>query len=247
MSDWFTIRATAGGTDVDIAGEITPADVPRFCAALPPGGSTIRLRVDSPGGDPSAAISIAQMLRSRPAPVLATVPRAALSAATLVLCGAARVTMAPSAIAMVHSPRLIADRPPPSEQARQAATAELGRIRERMLDVYAWRLRGGRAAIARMMDATTWLDPAEAVQLGLADEVAPAVPTAIAASFDVAALEALGEIPQRFRVAASALVTGGRLPTTASRGLDIEEIYRRFNQPVAEPFNALTYYQRGAR
>jgi enoyl-CoA hydratase/carnithine racemase len=113
-----------------------------------------------------------------------------------------------------------------------------------MLDVYGWRLKGGAEAIARLMDATTWLDPAEAVRCGLADQVGPAS-AGITARFDATAVAMLGEIPPRFRDLIAQLRDPRRalapLATTelyarrdAERKaslIDVTEIYRRLNTP----------------
>ena len=214
-SSWFTIKNEAGAVAVEIVGPIRAGDAPGFIAALPPSSTrTIRLHVSSLGGDPVAAATIAGALRSHPARVEARISRICASAATLLPCAANHVRIESDAAAMIHAPRMIPDDAAPPLTVRQLrkAAGELERIRDQMASIYGWRLKGGRDAIARLVDdeSGSWFDASECITLGLADAIAPA-DVKIAAHFDAADLARLGAVPVRFR---SLIATLGRRPSS---------------------------------
>lgn len=199
---WYQIKNQADVADVAIHGPIAAGGGHHFLAALPSSARTIRLAVASLGGDATSALQIAHGLKERRARgvrVEATITKIAASAATLPVCAAHHVQIAHDGAAMIHSPALV----PVSNDRRDAralrdAATALDGIKDQMLSVYAWRMKPTRAELSKMLDATTWMDPADSVRYGLADEITSAAP-AIAAHFDAADLTALGAIPTKFR------------------------------------------------
>jgi len=212
MTPWYTIRNHADVADVAITGPIEAPDARRFIAALPSNARTINLRISSLGGDPIAAMQIAAALRAHRARVEVTIAKIAASAATLPAMAGDRVRIAADAAVMIHAPRMIPDNAAPLTVRRlRAAAGELEGVRNQMATVYGWRLKGGNAAIGKLVDdeGGTWFDPAEAVRLGLADEVTPSA-SATAARFDSTAIASLGPPPARFAAFVASL--GGSAP-----------------------------------
>ena len=246
---WFTVRAqTPGIADVTITGTIAAGAAREFTATLPRSARIIRLTISSLGGDPGEALVIAQALRAHPARVEVTIQKIAASAATLPACAGNRVVIDASACAMLHNPHAVLDDTPPLDAPTLRAVADqLDRVKAQMLDVYGWRLKGGREAIAALMTATTWLDPAEAVARGLADEVRADVPSTVTAQVDLAALAALGPIPPRFAARIAELRTGSRHSLAPPPLRDPRDSWKASHERLdrrTPAFNVLEVYQR---
>jgi len=232
MTPWYTIRNRTDTADVEITGEIRLADAHRLIAGLPRNARTIRLRISSLGGDPVAGVQIANALRSHPARVEVTIAKIAASAATLPVMAGDHVRISADAAAMIHAPRMIVseDTPLTVRRLRQAAT-ELEGVQNSIARTYAWRLKRDAAAIARLVDADTetWLDPAECVAWGIADEVIPAAPAA-AARFAPSAIAALGRPPSRFAALVAALATTQRASASRAPVIDHAAVRRHWNR-----------------
>lgn len=130
----------------------------------------LQIRINSPGGSCFEGLAILNLLRAHPATVTVVVDGLAASAASLILAGADRRIMSPGTQAMVHDPWSSAFGCNVAELLKLAAT--LDSIGTGMAELYA-EAAGGTAEEwrARMIDET-WYTASEAVDAGLADEVA---------------------------------------------------------------------------
>lgn len=152
-----------------IGSEVTAQDV---AAALKDaaGVKTLRLYVDSPGGDLMAGKAIySQLLRfGQSATVVATVDGLAASACSFLIMAAGRIVMAPEATMMVHEAQAIAG-------GRAADLRALADVLEsetaNLVAIYARRTKRDPGDIAAMLAAETWMTAPEAVAAGFADEV----------------------------------------------------------------------------
>lgn len=249
MNDWFTIRAQSpGAADVAITGTIEPGTARAFLGSIPPDARTIRLSVSSLGGDAQDALTIARALRAHRARVEVAIHRIAASAATVIVSAGDRVTIDPAACTMLHNPHLVpTDGTPRDARALRAAAADLDRIKAQILDVYTWRLRHGREAIARLMDDTTWWNPAEAVAAGLADEVRSATTPTVPAHIEASAFAALGPIPPRFAALIAELRTGSRHSLAPPPARDPRDSWKasheRLDRRMPARFNVFDVYR----
>ena len=129
---------------------------------------TIHLRIDSPGGDVFAARAMKTALEQHKARVVAHVDGLAASAASFLMLGADEIEISDGAFVMIHNAWTIAigDR---HEMAKEVEV--LGKIDGAIAQDYA--RRGARSAeeFAALMDAETWLDAAEAEEIGLVDRI----------------------------------------------------------------------------
>lgn len=130
--------------------------------------STIRVRINSPGGDVFDGRAIANALRQHPATVIAQVDGLAASAATGIAMAADRVEMAPGSFFMIHNAWSLAI----GDRNDMLALAELlekvdGEIRAD----YAARTGASIEQITEWMDAETWFTAEEAQANGFADQV----------------------------------------------------------------------------
>lgn len=249
MTPWYQIRAsTSDVVDLAITGDIDASTAPAFLRSLPSTARTIRLYVASLGGDAAAALQIAQVLKGHPARVEVTLGPIAASAASLPPCCANHVTVASDTVVMIHAPRLVPnDKTPLTARRLRDAAGELGRVSNRMADVYAWRLKGGRAAAAKLVDDEqgVWLDARECISSGLADAIRAPTATKITAHFNPADLARLGQPPARFRDRIAALARSATAPGVGV--LDATKIYEHRNRPglsILEIYDA--FNRRGA-
>ena len=140
--------------------------------ALPESVKTLRLRVNSPGGDVSGAVAIANMLRdwgkADGRSVESSVEGLAASAASLVIQAGETVRIADNGLVMLHHPwtRALGN----ARELREAA-GELDTLtRSSIVPTYQWHSELSEDEILRLMDETTWMGADEAIENGFATE-----------------------------------------------------------------------------
>lgn len=139
-----------------------------FLRQLKEMSGTVHLRINSPGGEVFAARAIAQAMREYDGEIVAHVDGVAASAASLIAVSASRVVMGPGTFLMIHEAWtcLCGN----SGELRTVADL-LDKIDGTIAETYA--AKSGKPAedFVALMKAETWFTPAEAVEIGLADEV----------------------------------------------------------------------------
>jgi ATP-dependent Clp protease protease subunit len=133
------------------------------------GNRRAKVYINSPGGSFSAGVAIYNLLRRHRAGVDTFVDGLAGSIASVIFLAGQRRTMMANSMLMIH--RAIAStHGNVSDFSKMAAT--LDQHDEVLLDIYASFIEGkSRQEIAAMLDAETWLSPAEALALGLATDL----------------------------------------------------------------------------
>jgi ATP-dependent Clp endopeptidase proteolytic subunit ClpP len=139
---------------------------------------TIRLRINSLGGDVWEGFAIYEMLRAHPARVEAEIEGIAASMATVVAMAADRVSMAANADFMVHEPWTIVmggadDLAHEAEHIEQAAA--------NIASTYAARTGATPEQAREWMRAETWMTAEQAQERGFVDEILPRKERAAAA------------------------------------------------------------------
>lgn len=144
-----------------LLGEITPATYLAWVAALDVLGADdqIVVHVNCPGGSAFVALGLQRALADHPASVEVHVEGKAASAAGVVAMAGDRVVMAPAARLLVHEVLGDDDR-----------HVEL--LSNAIAGIYAGRAGGSTDEWRDRMRAETWYSADEAVEAGLADEVA---------------------------------------------------------------------------
>jgi ATP-dependent protease ClpP protease subunit len=159
--------------------------------------SSIRVRINSLGGDVLDALSIYNQLREHPARVEVDVCGIAASAATIVAMAGDVIRMADSAELMIHEPRFPVMVNVDSEKAKKAAE-RLDKEVGILAGIYARRTERSEEEIRDLMRAETWFTAAEARAAGLVDEItgggAGEEPSVEAS---VAALQRFRNVPER--------------------------------------------------
>jgi len=163
-------------------------------AKLPASVKSIRLHINSPGGDVFSAAAMANALREQSAKgrsVEAFVEGISASAATVVMMGADVITIADNALVMVHHPWSFAVGN--AKDFRKTAE-ELDKLTNTIVSAYQWHSALDEAALIALMDAETYMEADEAIANGFA--------TAKVEGLKAAALfprQALALVPEQFR------------------------------------------------
>jgi ATP-dependent protease ClpP protease subunit len=186
---WFRMRAAVNGVaQLDIFGDIGGYGInfPMFARQLEQlglgAGDTLKIRINSDGGDVYQGFAIYQALALHPARKEITVMGLAASMASVVFMAGDKRVMPANATLMIHNPvgQIIGQ----SEEII-AFGEGVGEMKNNIAAAYA-DASDGKLTLAKaikLMDRQSWVGSAEALRLGLATEVMPSVK--IAAKFDL--------------------------------------------------------------
>lgn len=174
------IRAIAGGDNVitmfdDIGedfwsgGGVTAKKVAAQLRAI--GDRPVEVQINSPGGDMFEGIGIYNVLREHPQDITVKVMGMAASAASLIAMAGDTIEIGVSSFLMIHNCWVMAM----GNRHDMAEVSDwLAPFDQAMVDLYALRTSQDSAAIAKMMDAETWLSGSVAIDKGFADALLPA-------------------------------------------------------------------------
>lgn len=193
--------------------------------ALPESVKTLRVHVNSPGGDPFDATAIANALRAQRQEegrtVEVTIEGLAASAATIVTSAGQPIRIADNAIVMIHDPFAVV-LGPAADMRKMADT--LDTIRDSIIATYRWVSDLSAEALSALMTAETWMDASEAVKNGFATEIIETVK--VSACFRPDVLARLGAIPEVFRPRVEALIAQPAPPPTPPPAASPAEVIR---------------------
>jgi ATP-dependent protease ClpP protease subunit len=170
--DWYRIEASAGSeADVWIYDEISWLGVQaeQFVRELNAvKASTIRLHINSPGGNVFDGSTIHNALRMHPAKVVTHIEGLAASIASYIALAGDEIVIADAAMVMIHDPWAITIGDADEHRKTQEV---LEKVAANMAEAYAARL-GVTAEDARgLMRSETWWTAREAVEVGFADAI----------------------------------------------------------------------------
>lgn len=160
----LTINGTIA-EDSWVDDEVTPQV---FQDELSQGKGPIDLWLNSPGGDCVAASRIYTMLMNYPDDVNVKIDGIAASAASVIAMAGTKVSMAPTAMIMIHNPLTIVGGQ--KEDLDQAAQM-LAETKESIINAYELKTNLPREKISSMMDDKTWMNVNKAIELGFADNM----------------------------------------------------------------------------
>lgn len=195
--------------------EVTPKQFNEDLAALGDIKS-LKLRINSPGGDVFAAAAIHNALKNHPATVTAYVDGLAASAASVVAMAGDKVVMPKTAMMMIHNPSMIAWGD--AREMRDAAEI-LDKVRDTIIAAYEAKTGLDRAKLINLMNSETWMTANEAEEMGFADEVDEQ--TAVNASLrgNLVIVNGLGFELDRFKTIPAAFAQGRKeVPSMATAG-----------------------------
>ena len=176
MKSWFDIQNKADAATVYIHDEIGGwgINARQFIQALDAQGERpIRLHINSPGGSVFDALAIFNHLKGRD--VTVHIDGIAASAASIIAMAGSRILMPENTFMMIHDPWGAAVGN--AGDMREMADI-LERIGHALIATYAARTGLPEEELTRMLAEETWLEAAQAVELGFADELLPALEVA---------------------------------------------------------------------
>lgn len=147
---------------------VSASDFAAALGALPPVDS-LRLHINSPGGEVFEGVAIHSLLTAFPAPVTVVVDSLAASAASFVAMAGDTIEMTPYAQMMIHDAWGYAVGN--AADMRDLAN-RLDHLSDTSAQMYADRAGGDVATWRAAMQAETWFSAQEAVDAGLADRIA---------------------------------------------------------------------------
>lgn len=202
---WYFLRASGDVeqrvTEVYVYGEIggwgiTASQLLQELLALDDGVSPIVVAFNSGGGDLFEGLAMHNALSRLGERCTARVDALAASAASIAACGAHRVVIAANAMLMIHNPWT--HNSGDADTFRRVADI-LDQTLEAIISAYKSKAPGiDEDELRRLLDAETWLTAAEAVELGLADEIGQ--------GFEVKACIGEGAALQRYQHTPKALL-----------------------------------------
>lgn len=170
MKSWFEVlNASKDSAEIFIYDEIglwgiTADDFRREVSALE--AKEITLRINSPGGSVFQGITIYNFLRSLSATIHVKIDGVAASIASVIALAGDTIEMADTAMFMIHNPMggVFGE----SEEMRKMADL-VDQLKEQVVAIYVARTGKTEKEISDLMDATTWMKPALAIELGFVD------------------------------------------------------------------------------
>lgn len=160
----LTINGTIA-EDSWVDDEVTPQV---FQDELNQGKGPIDIWLNSPGGDCVAASRIYTMLMNYPDDVNVKIDGIATSAASVIAMAGTKVSMAPTAMIMIHNPlTIVGGQKEDLDQAVQMLTE----TKESIINAYELKTNLPREKISSMMDDETWMNVNKAIELGFADNM----------------------------------------------------------------------------
>ncbi|MBL4543660.1 MAG: Clp protease ClpP [Rhodobacteraceae bacterium] len=222
MTSWYAIRArgpdtVTAGAEVAIYDEIGAYGVSAkgFLSELGalPEGTPVDLRLNSPGGSVFDAVAIHNALKRHEGTVTVWIDGIAASAASYIAMAGDEIVMPENAFLMIHDPAGLVMG---TAEDMRAMAGTLDKIAAGMTRGYAGRSGKTEDEIAALMAAETWFSAAEALEAGLATQLAE--PVRIAASFDIARFR---NAPPELQEAVEPVETAD--PDSAKTGSDIVE------------------------
>lgn len=197
-------------------------------AKLPASVTTLRVHINSPGGDVWGASNIANALRDQQTTkgrtVVTIIDGLAASAASVIAMAGSQVRMADNALFMIHNPwtyGAVGN----AKELRQIAD-RLDAVRDTIVATYQWHSELDAAAISALMDAETWMDADEALEKGFVTEKVDGLKAA--ASIDPRGVSKLA-VPEKYRARVEALLAKPEpppAPPTPAAAADVLRLCR---------------------
>lgn len=147
---------------------VTARRVAGALRALGPGDVTVN--INSPGGDMFEGLAIYSLLREHQGRVTVKVLGLAASAASVIAMAGDTVQIARAGFLMIHNAWVIAAG---NRNDMREIADWLEPFDAAMADIYAARTGGEAKAMAKLMDAESWIGGSAAIEQGFADELLP--------------------------------------------------------------------------
>lgn len=177
MSKYYNFLQSNNSADIFIYGDITSypwseADVDAYSfinelTALED-VDNINVHINSYGGEVAEGLAIYNALKDHPAKVTTYCDGFACSIASVIFMAGDNRVMSDASLLMIHNPWTFTDGN--AEELRKQAD-DLDKIAEASYNAYLANINITREELKALLDAETWLTPAEALDMGFATEV----------------------------------------------------------------------------
>ncbi len=230
MRHWYEFKADASKnqTEVFIYDSIGGFGISAstFIAHLQtvPAAHRLVVRIHSPGGSVLDGNAIFNALKAHPGGVTTQIDGLAASMASVIAIAGKPARMAENGLLMIHNVSGWAEGD--AEEMRQMADLT-EKVQETIVQAYIDRTGISRRKIMKMMDDETWLDAAEAKELGFVDEIG--APLKMAASFD---LSRFRNAPSFDTHRAANMATVPELTITPEQKGFLQQLAAFFKQPA---------------
>jgi ATP-dependent protease ClpP protease subunit len=154
-------------------------------------GDDVTIHVNSVGGNVFDANTMSELVRSYKGRTTTSIEGVAASAASFFALTADSVVMNPSALIMIHNPYTSCYGN--ADEMRKTADM-LDKVRSTITGQYVRKTGMDESEVEEMMDAETWLEASEALDLGFVDSISDAAP--IAARLTKEALDRFKSAPK---------------------------------------------------
>ena len=215
IGDWYDEMWKQFGYDMAVTAKSFVDELSKLSADV----KTIRVFINSPGGDVFAGVNIANALRdqavSKGRTVETHVVGVAASIASVIAMAGTKVVMADNALMMVHNPWSVSIGNA-AEMRKTAAT--LDTITEALVASYQWHSKLSADELKALLDAETWLTADAAIAAGLATEKSPSLQAA--ASIDRRVLAKL-KVPDQHRAALETFLQPAATASTPASATEI--------------------------
>lgn len=166
---WFTLSENGARSVVTIgdnigSGEQKAVDLLASLRGVPP-EKEMDLFVNSNGGSIIEGLAVFNAFLARPSRVVAKIESFAASMGTVVPMAADEIEVAANAWMVIHNP--FSGAGGDAEELRKTADL-LDRLKPQLIDAYMRHAKVSREQISAMMDAETWIDADQAVEMGFA-------------------------------------------------------------------------------
>ncbi len=126
----------------------------------------VTVQLNSGGGSFFEGLAIYHVLERHG--VIVGIMSAALASGAIIAMAGRKIRMARGSLLMIHSPFSLSGG---TVREHRADIEMLQRAERSSIDIFSARTQLSRQKIAEMMEAETWLDTTEAIELGFADEL----------------------------------------------------------------------------
>lgn len=157
-------------------------------------GDDVTIHVNSVGGNVFDANTMSELVRAYKGRTTTSIEGIAASAASFFALTADSVVMNPSALLMIHNPYTSCYGN--ADEMRKTADM-LDKVRSTITGQYVRKTGMDESEVEKMMDAETWLDATEALDLGFVDSISDAAP--IAACLTKEAIDRFKSAPDSLR------------------------------------------------
>jgi ATP-dependent Clp protease, protease subunit len=132
------------------------------------GNSPVTVSINSPGGDFFEGVAMYNLLREHPQPVTVKIVALAASAASIIAMAGDEIEIGAGGFLMIHNSWVVAVG---NRHDMRAAADVLEPFDEAMQSIYSAKTGKDAKAIAKLMDAESWINAEQAVADGFADRV----------------------------------------------------------------------------